>query len=113
VTFSDDLLFLVIDHDFQIFPIFLTIVHIFAVCYVIYDPIITRKKTLFHKIIPLWHCLLLCSCFRAHPRQTTSQNIGREGRMHGPSPNLKFWGTVPHSPRSPPQVLRERKSLQR
>src|SRR6218665_2971152 len=35
---------------------------------------------------------------------TTSPNI--RGWMHGPSPHLKFWGTVPPvSPRSPPMPV--------
>jgi len=50
---SDDLL-LVIDHVFQIFPIFFLIFHIFTVSNVMYDPSVKRKN-LFHKMIPWLH----------------------------------------------------------
>jgi len=33
---------------------------------VVYDPLL-QEQPLFQKIIPLWHLILLCSYFRAHP----------------------------------------------
>jgi len=48
-----------------------------------YITLSSRENPLFQKIIPWWHFFLLCSCFRAHPTNTTSQNIGG-GRIHGP-----------------------------
>src|SRR6218665_2033637 len=47
----------------------------------------------------------LCSCFHAHPTTLLLKILG--GPMHGRSPHLKFWGTVPPVlPRSPPLDLR-------
>src|SRR6218665_2012508 len=47
---------------------------------------------------------ILCSCFRTHPTNTTSQNIG--GADAWAFPNPKFWGDrPPSSPRSPPMVI--------
>src|SRR6218665_31163 len=95
---SDDH-FLVIVHDFRIFPIF----HIFAACNVVYDPFFTRKTPISKNnsfTTPFFNSVRAF----ARIRQTlayTSQNIG--GRMHGPSPHLKFWGTV--LPSSPPVNL--------
>src|SRR6218665_2551341 len=87
---SDDL-FLVIDHNFRIFPIF----HIFVACNVVFYSFFTRKTPISENN-SFTTPFLLCSCFRTHPTNTTSQNMG--GRMHGPSPHLKFWGTVPPIP---------------
>src|SRR6218665_2720932 len=39
---------------------------------------------------------LLCSYFRAHPATLLLKILG--GRMHGPSPHLKFWGDRPPVP---------------
>ena len=107
---SDDL-FLVIDQVFRIFPFSSQIFRIFTMLHVLYGPLL--KKRLFQKRIPLWHHFLLCSYFRAHPTTLLLKILG--GRMHGPSPHLKFWGERPPSPsRSPPlgQVLnRSRRSL--
>src|SRR6218665_3355918 len=84
---SDDLLlllFLVIDQIFRIFPFFSKSSHIFAVkCHI--SPFPHKKNTFFTLFILSRAC-----------DNTTSLNIG--GPMHGPSPHLKFWGTVPSSP---------------
>ena len=53
-------------------------------------------KPLFQKIIPWWHLFLLCSCFREHPTNTTSQNIGGTDAWAVPHPN--FWGDLPQTP---------------
>src|SRR6218665_790685 len=95
---SDDL-FLVIDHDFRIFPTF----NIFAACDVVFDPFFTRKS-LISEYNSFTTPFLLCSCFRAHPTNATSQNIG--GRMHGPSPHLKILGGPSPSPLSSPPMVR-------
>src|SRR6218665_2208167 len=84
-------LFKISDHDFRIFPIF----HIFAACNVVFDPFFTGKTPISENN-SFKTPFLLCLCFRTHPTNTTSQNIG--GRMHGPSPHLKFGGGVPKSP---------------
>src|SRR6218665_1921331 len=42
---------------------------------------------------------LLCSYFRAHPTTLLLRILGG-GRMHGPSPHLKFWGDRPPVPLS-------------
>jgi len=90
---SDDL-FKVIDHIFQIFPIFSHIFHIFTVC--IYDSFFT-KNLISENNSSMTPFFLLCSCFRAHPTNTTSQNTG--SRMHGPSPTSNFG--VDRPPQSP------------
>jgi len=42
-------------------------------------------------------------CFQTLGRNVSSfKNIG--GRIHGPSPNSNFRGTIPQSPKSPPMV---------
>src|SRR6218665_1646677 len=46
---------------------------------VVYDPFLTRKTP-----------FLLCSYFCAHPTTLLLKILG--GRMHGPSPHLKFGG---------------------
>src|SRR6218665_1199604 len=61
-----------------------------------YMTLSSQEKPLFQKIIPSRHLFLLCSCFRTHPTNTPSQNIG--GRTHGPSPPSQvFWGDRPPS----------------
>ena len=80
---SDDL-FLVIDRDFRIFPIFLKIFHIFAACNVVYDPFFTRKTPIFEKS-SLMTPFLLCSCFRTHPTHYFSKYWGA-GCMGLPPP---------------------------
>ena len=90
---------LVIHHVFRIFPVFFLIFHIFTACNVVCDPS-SREKPLFQKIIPWWHLFLLCSCFCAHPANTTSQNI--RGTDAWAVPHLKFGGPSP----SPPICLR-------
>src|SRR6218665_2771210 len=91
---SDDL-FLVIDQVFRIFPFFSQIVRIFTMFNVVYDPFLTRTITISEKnsfMTPF----LLCSYFRAHPTTLLLKIFG--GRMHGPSPHLKFFlGAVPQS----------------
>ena len=77
--------FFVIDHNFWIFPILFKIFHIFDPCNAVYGPFFTRK-TLFQKIIPLWHLFLLASFFRTHPTNTTSQNIGGTDAWAFPQP---------------------------
>src|SRR6218665_254048 len=42
------------------------------------------------------HLFLLFSYFRAHPKTLLLKILG--GRMHGSSPHLKLWGTVPPVP---------------
>ena len=59
---------------------------------VVYDPFFTRKTTISEKNSLTTPFFTLFVLSRASDN-TTSQNIG--GRMHGPSPHLKFWGTVP------------------
>src|SRR6218665_2057352 len=67
----------------------------------IYDPFFTRKTHISENnslITPF----LLCSCFRTHPTNTTSQNIGGTDAW-AVLPPQSFLGTVPQSPyRSPP-----------
>src|SRR6218665_1419306 len=97
---SEDL-FLVIDHDFRIFPIFLKISHIFAASNVVYDPFFTRK-TLISEDNSLMTPFFYSVHAFARVRQTLLLKI-LGGRMYGPSPHLKFcWGAVrPVPPRSP------------
>src|SRR6218665_630424 len=88
--------FFVIDHDFRIFPILFKISHIFGPCNAVYGPFFTRK-TLFQKIIPLRHHFLLCSFFRNHPTNTTSENIVGTVAWAFPPPQI-FGETVPPFP---------------
>src|SRR6218665_3092303 len=65
----------------------------------------SQEKPLFHlfqNIIPSRHLFLLCSCFRTHPTNTTSQNIG-ETDAWAVTPSQIFGGTVP--PVHPPVNL--------
>src|SRR6218665_59582 len=81
--------FLLIDHDFRIFPIF----HIFAACNVVLDPFFTRK-TPTSENNSFTTPFSLCSCFRTHPTNTTSQNIG--GTDAWAVTPFQIWGgTVP------------------
>jgi len=89
-------LFLVIDHDFRIFHIFFYIFHIFSACNVIYDPFSTRKTPISGNNSLYDTFLLLCSCFRTHPTNTTFQNIGRTDAWA--VPHLNFFGIRPPSP---------------
>src|SRR6218665_273315 len=75
----------VIDQVFWIFTFFSQIFPIFTMLNVVYDPFLTRKPP-----------FLLCSYFSAHPTTLLLKILG--GRMHGPSPHLKFMGGT-----SPPQ----------
>src|SRR6218665_980728 len=89
---SDDF-FLVIDQVFQI-------LRFFTLLNVVYDLFFTRKTTISEKnslITPFFYSVRTFACIRQH---YFSKYWG--GPMHGPSPHLKFWGTVP--PRSPPLV---------
>ena len=69
-----------------------------------YMTLSSQEKPLFQKRIPWWHLFLLCSYFRAHPTTLLLKILG--GRLHRPSPHLKFFGgPFPHFPlRSPPLV---------
>ena len=84
---SDDL-FLVIDQVFQI-------LRFCAVLNVVYDPFFTRKTTISEKFLHKTIFFTLFVLSRASDN-TTFLNIG--GPMHGPSPYLKFWRTVPPVP---------------
>src|SRR6218665_545458 len=84
VKISDDI-FLVIDLVFRIFPFFSQIFPFFAMLNVVYDPFITRKTPFFTMFI-LSHA----------SDNTTSQNIGGGGPMHGPSPTSNFFGGTVH-----------------
>jgi len=89
---SDDL-FLVND---QVFPF---VSQVFRIFY--YVTLSSQEQLLFRKRIPLWHLLLLCSYFRAHPTTLLLKIL--VGRMHGPCPTSKFGGDRPPvPPRSPP-----------
>src|SRR6218665_340494 len=69
---------------------------------VVYDPFLKRTTTTSEKNSCMTPFLL--SVLSRASDNTACQNIG--GRMHGPSPHLKFWGTVPPvPPRSPPLRL--------
>src|SRR6218665_3642792 len=84
-------LFKVIDHDFRIFPIS----HIFAACNVVFDPFFTRKTPISENN-SFKTPFLLCSCFRTHPTNTTSQNIGgTDAWAVTPS---QIWGDRPQYP---------------
>jgi len=78
-----------------------------AKCRRAYMTLSSQKSTISEK-----NCLtpisLLCSSFRAHPATLLLKILG--GPLNGPSPNLKFWGTVPNG--SPPLCARlyERKT---
>src|SRR6218665_1712438 len=97
--------FLVIDQVFRIFPFFSQISRIFVsftMLNVVYDPFLTRTTTISEKnsFMTLFF-KKLCSYFRAHPTTLLPKILG--GRMHGPSPHLKFfWNRPPVPPRSPP-----------
>src|SRR6218665_860004 len=70
-------IFLVIDQVFRIFPLFSQIFRIFTMLKVVYDPFLARKtpfKTLF---------ILSCAS-----DNTTSQNIGGDGCMGRPPPQI-------------------------
>src|SRR6218665_1503692 len=74
---SDDL-FLINDQVFRILPFSSHIFRIFTMLNVVYAP-------------------FLCSSFRARSTTLLLKILG--GRMHGPSPHLKFvWGASPQSP---------------
>src|SRR6218665_4158491 len=63
----------------------------------------TRKKPISENNSLMTH-FLLCSCFRTHPTNTTSQNIGVTDAWA--VPHLKFWGDRPPVPhRSPPMHM--------
>src|SRR6218665_325305 len=59
-------------------------------------PFLHNKKPSFNKQILDDIYFLLSSSFRAHPTTLLLKILG--GPMHGPSPHLKFGGTVPLSP---------------
>ena len=65
-------------------------------CNVVYGPFFTRK-TLISENDSLMTHFFLCSCFRTHLRNTTSQNIGGDGCM-GRSPTSNFLGDRPPVP---------------
>src|SRR6218665_1553523 len=92
--------FLVIDQVFLIFPFFSQILRIFTVLNVIYDPFFTRKTAISKKnslTTPFFYSVRTFARIRQH---YFSKYWGVGGRMHGPSPHLKFWGNIP--PRSSP-----------
>src|SRR6218665_719954 len=67
-------------------------------CGMSYMTLSSRERSLFQKIIPLWHLFLLCSYFRTHPNNTTFQNIGGTDAWAVPHLNLFFWGPSPSVP---------------
>src|SRR6218665_2674624 len=88
--------FLVIDHDFWIFPIFFKIFHIFAACNVVYDPFFTRKIHISENNSLMTPFFYSVHAFARIQQTLLLKNIG--GRMHGPSPTSHLWGTVLSSP---------------
>src|SRR6218665_560023 len=69
----------------------------------------SQEKALFQKRIPRRHLFLYSvRAFAPIPQHYFSKYWG--GPLNGPSPNLKFWGTVPNG--SPPLCARlyERKT---
>src|SRR6218665_134991 len=73
----------------------MTFFHIFAACNFVYDPFFTRKTPISENN-SLLTLFLLCSCFRTHPTNATSQNIG--GRADAWAvPHLTFWEDRPPS----------------
>jgi len=85
--------FLVIDHNYQVFPAF-------NVIYNVYGPFLTTKTSISDKKSLL--TLFFTQFVLSHaPDNTTSPNIG--GRIHGPSPSQIFGGPSPQYPyKSPP-----------
>src|SRR6218665_2851228 len=93
VKIYDDL-FLVIDLVLRIFPFFSHIFRMFTMLNVV---TISSQKN---------HHFSLFSYFHPHPTTLLLKMLG--GPMHGPSPHLKFGGTVsPVPPRSPPLAARK------
>src|SRR6218665_1091561 len=71
---------------------------------VVSDPFFTRKTPISENN-SLMTPFLLCSCFRTHPTNTTSQNIGGTDAW-AVLPTSNFGGTVfPVPPRSLPMIL--------
>jgi len=68
---------------------FFQIFRIFTVFNVVYDPFFTRKTTISEKNSSITSFFILLT--------TLLLKILGE-RMHGPSPHLKLWGTVPPLP---------------
>ena len=102
--------FLVIDHDVRICPLFFKMFHNFPACNVVYNHFLTRKTPISENNSLMTRFYLLCSCFRTHPTNTTSQNVG--GTDAWTVPHLKiFWGDRP--PRSPPLLDRVLRSAAR
>jgi len=58
------------------------------------DPFFTRKTTISENNSFMTPCLL-SSYFHTHSTTPLLKILG--GRMHGPSPHLKFWGHRPPS----------------
>src|SRR6218665_3636839 len=83
---SDDL-FLVIDQVFLIFPFFFKILCIFTVLNVEYDPFFTRKTTISENNSLTTPFFTLFVLSRASDN-TTSQNIGGDGCMGHPPPQI-------------------------
>src|SRR6218665_737680 len=66
-------------------------------------PFLHNKKLSFNKKFLDDTYFLLCSSFRAHATTLLLKILG--GPMHGSSPHLKFWGTVPPVPHRSPSLL--------
>src|SRR6218665_684086 len=95
-----DNLFLVIDHNFRIFPIF----HIFAACNVVFYSFFTRKTPISENNSFTTPFFTLFMLSHASDKHYFSKYWG-DGCM-GSHPHLKFWGPAPPvPPRSPPVNL--------
>src|SRR6218665_442137 len=57
-------------------------------CVMSYMSLSSREKNLISENNSLITPFLLCSCFRGHPTNTTSQNIGRDRCMGRPPPQI-------------------------
>src|SRR6218665_1957922 len=75
------------------------------VCLIIYC-YITHIRPLFQRKTSFVTPFLFSSYFHTHPVTLLLQIFeGTHGRMHGPSPNLKFLGDRPPSPPKSPPML--------
>src|SRR6218665_3375271 len=96
---SEDL-FLVIDHDFRIFPIFLKISHIFAASNVVYDPFFTRKTLISEDNSLMTPFFTLFMLSHASDKHYFSKYWG-DGCMGRPPPQI-LGGPYPSPLRFPP-----------
>src|SRR6218665_2531433 len=96
---SDDL-FLVIDQVFIIFTLFFQILRIFTVLNVVYDPFFARRTTISEDHYFRKEFLDNTFFYSVRAFVPIRQHYFSKywGRMHGPSPHLKFWGDRPPSP---------------